>query len=349
MNHLFFPSAARARALDQRMKTELVKSLRSVCAQVSAQDRDLGHRLARIETELCPDLDAQDGPIPPPLYTAYYQLVLALYDSAEQIDDRLEQLLSLPRRLPPGSPRITDLSVDGLGSQRLLNLYRFALDTDDRLELAFLPPGQAERERTGRAICRAMRLMNSIDADLAGEFRHLVSQIVLAAPGREPGAIRFDGASSYMLWGALALSVDEEKSDLQMLETLAHESAHSLLFGLTIEEPLVLNDDEELYHSPLRLDPRPMDGIYHATFVSARMHYAMHRASTSGVLDAAQLDECERLLAADRQAFSDGLSVVSRYGKLSPTGASILSAAEAYMMAATRTDRQQSFAELPRP
>ena len=34
-----------------------------------------------------------------------------------------------------------------------------------------------------------------------------------------------------------------------------------------IDELFVLNPDWERFPSPLREDPRPMDGIYHATFV----------------------------------------------------------------------------------
>lgn len=60
-----------------------------------------------------------------------------------------------------------------------------------------------------------------------------------------------------------------------MDEVLAHEAGHSLLFGLTVDEPLVLNLDDVLYPSPLREDPRPMDDIYHAAFVSAHMALAM--------------------------------------------------------------------------
>ena len=71
---------------------------------------------------------------------------------------------------------------------------------------------------------------------------------------------------------------------LSLLETLAHEAAHSLLFGIQISGPLVLNPDDARFASPLRVDLRPMDGVYHATFVSARMHFAMQELLASGLL-----------------------------------------------------------------
>jgi hypothetical protein len=50
-----------------------------------------------------------------------------------------------------------------------------------------------------------------------------------------------------------------------MVQMLAHESSHNLLFGFSADESLVENSPEELFPSPLRMDPRPMDGICHAT------------------------------------------------------------------------------------
>ena len=38
-----------------------------------------------------------------------------------------------------------------------------------------------------------------------------------------------------------------------------------------LDEPLVQNAPDESYHSPLRADDRPMDGVFHATLVCARL------------------------------------------------------------------------------
>ena len=61
----------------------------------------------------------------------------------------------------------------------------------------------------------------------------------------------------------------------QYIPRLIHEYSHNLLFGIARNEPLVFNDPEERDESPLRQDLRPMDGIYHALFVSAREALAM--------------------------------------------------------------------------
>ena len=83
------------------------------------------------------------------------------------------------------------------------------------------------------------------------------------------------GASSFSLWGALALNSEAHPDWWQYIPRLIHEYSHNLLFGIARNEPLVFNDPEERYESPLRQDLRPMDGIYHALFVSAREALAM--------------------------------------------------------------------------
>jgi HEXXH motif-containing protein len=60
--------------------------------------------------------------------------------------------------------------------------------------------------------------------------------------------------------------------------------ARALLFGFGMGKPLVENHEHERYTSPLRGDPRPMDGVVHATYVVARMHYAVTRMLDSGLL-----------------------------------------------------------------
>jgi HEXXH motif-containing protein len=119
-----------------------------------------------------------------------------------------------------------------------------------------------------------------------------------------------------------------------MMEAIAHESAHSLLFGLCTHEPLVDNDDEPVFASPLRADRRPMDGVYHATFVCARMHLAMTRLLESGLLDADGRAAAIAELEADRRNFEAGDSVIRQHGVLTPLGQDVLEGARQYMASA---------------
>ena len=82
----------------------------------------------------------------------------------------------------------------------------------------------------------------------------------------------------------------------------------------------VNNAVDELYHSPLRSDPRPLDGIFHATYVSARTHYAHRKLLESGVLSAAEEDAVEQALIASQAAFRDGLRTLEEHASLTGLG-----------------------------
>lgn len=127
------------------------------------------------------------------------------------------------------------------------------------------------------------------------------------------------------------MNAEGHKTDLEVLQTLAHESSHMHLFGVALDSPLVLNDEEERYKSPLRFDPRPMDGIYHAVYVSARMHYALTRLLTSGVLSPAQVEEARAANLIHVKSFREGLATIEAEGKLSELGDRLLSEAKSYM------------------
>src|SRR5690606_33877017 len=105
---------------------------------------------------------------------------------------------------------------------------------------------------------------------------------------------------------------------------------HTLLFGLSVDEKLVENPDSERFSSPFRLDPRPMDGIYHATFVAARMHYATE-AFVRHPLGQAQSAAVKAALEQGQRSFRDGLGTVEAHGRLSATGRGILAEARRYM------------------
>jgi HEXXH motif-containing protein len=226
--------------------------------------------------------------------------------------------------------RTADLGAPSpLGTR--LDYYQTCFDTDPDTKFE-LKAAAADRTERGEDNVRAgLELLRQAAPETAGEFESIVHELVLIEDKDPNAAYSFDGGSSYQSWGALALNVGREKSPVLMAETLAHEGAHSFLFGHTIEEPLVRNPDTELYKSPLRYDPRPMDGIYHATFVTARMHYAMDRLIKSETLSPADREIAVERRAADAAAFRDGYAVVSEHGDLSPAGAQLMKAAIDYM------------------
>jgi HEXXH motif-containing protein len=147
----------------------------------------------------------------------------------------------------------------------------------------------------------------------------------------DDAADRFDGASSFMLWGAIILNAEAADTPIALVEGLAHESGHNLLFGLCADGPLVENDDFDRFPSPLRADPRPMDGIVHATYIIARMHQALRTVLNAGVLEVEQAAYARSSLQGHAEAFQRGMDTIERHGRLTPLGRGLLEGASDYM------------------
>jgi HEXXH motif-containing protein len=263
----------------------------------------------------------------PAVFGLYKEAVEAIADEdLPAASDRLQRFGA--ERPLENTPEIVALGDEALAPHRALLLAELGLETT--LGCGVRDPEPAAVADFTARLAAARGLMARAVPDLAAEFDALTTQIILV--GSDPQAkMQFDGGSSYMLWGGLFLNVAFHPNEVALVEVLAHESAHMLLFGYAADEPLVNNDDEPRYRSPLRVDPRPMDGIYHATYVSARMHWAMSQLLASGILDAAGRSQAEAARAADARNFEDGYAVVAEHGDLTATGAAAMQAARSYM------------------
>lgn len=74
-----------------------------------------------------------------------------------------------------------------------------------------------------------------------------------------------------------------------------------------------------------------MDGIVHATYVTARMHRSTSVLLESGVLDVAVRAEAEQALQDQRRAFDVGMEVVESHAILTPLGQSVIAGVRAKM------------------
>ena len=321
----FEPSARRAAFLDQKMRRDLADSLRYILRQADGQlalsKEAVQNFLRRLE----------GGPVSPLIFSFYCDAVLAIEENnVAEASRLLNELIQFPAH--SGETIVSELNdlVHDAHAQRFV---RF-IDTDPTTKFDVFAPSRAAADNCRALIRDAFALMDAGDPDLAAEIRALLRDIVLAAGTEEPKAMTFDGASSFMLWGGIIINANRRDSQLAMVQMLAHESTHNLLFGLSADVPLVENSDEELFPSPLRLDPRPMDGIYHATFVTARMHRAVGQLLKSGVLPAALRETARTELVENRRLFDKGIKVVREHGKLTSLGDALMRGAENYMASA---------------
>jgi HEXXH motif-containing protein len=321
----FDPCPARGETAAGGTQQRLAESLRYIFARAD------GHlSIPRAEAER---LLAQlvHSPASPLLFAAYSDLVFALKGGELETAQRLVLEMAATPVAPVG-PRVVDLG-DPRHDTKAARYLRYA-DTDADVPLTLSAPAPGEAAEIRSLIAQAFALLDAGNPSLAGEIRALVREIVLASRPPDPAAAtHFDGVSSFMLFGAVILNVGSYTTAVEMVQALAHESGHNLMFALCVNGPLQENDDEERYESPLRADRRPMDGIVHATYVTARMHQSLQRLIDAGALDSTQIAEARAANLANAKWFGDGTNTIERHGRLTPLGRAVMDGAARYMAA----------------
>ena len=316
----FEPSAERGAALDQRMRERLADTLDYLFSEIG-EPLGVG---ADETSRLTADIRSRGQS--PNRFGAYYELVLAVEN------DDLEAARRLAGELFAGSEtsRIRVASIEERSEAEVARYRRLLIPEPS---MAAQPDPQLLSETLDRTE-QAFRLLDRGFPGMAAEIRQLLREIVIAAGPEDPKAPSFDGASSYMMWGAILLNARGQKNVLDTAQALAHESGHNLLFGFCASGSLVENEDEELFSSPLRADPRPMDGVFHATYVVARMHQTLSRLLEAGVVPESEMEAALADLKAHRRNFDAGDQVIRESGKLTALGAEVIETARAYMAAA---------------
>jgi hypothetical protein len=281
-------------------------------------------------------------PVRPAVFALYTSLVEAIgaNDSAaaRRTADRL-----LETDPEGGATRVAMLDDGELGSG-IADVYARLLNDDPGLPLPIAPV--LDEQQAVAAVTAALALIDRSAPEMAAEIRGLAREIVAVRPAADPrdsAVTDFDGATTFYLWGAVFVN-PVNRTVVDLAQTLAHETGHLLLFGLSPGEPLVENPDDERYASPLRQDPRPMEGIVHAAYVIARMHYFLAAALRAGALPEEDRRSAAAQAAGHIESFFDAAATIERHARFRPTGASVFRSAADYMKAAAAAGRRMEAA-----
>lgn len=325
----FTPSADLAYTFDQKMRERLADSLYYL-SEVTQEVIQLPDDA--LEKGL---LHIRECPILPHKFAAYFNLVALVndgdYTAAEECFAEIvnfEESLNGLKVIPYKDPK----------QDRCSRLYLDQIDTDSGFDFQVFEAQPDDYARAEGLIWRSLKLLDIEDPTLSSEIKALLKRIMLGAgPNKDSGAkTTFDGASAPGLWGAILLNAVEPKDVVDMVQTLAHESCHNLLFGYCIDTELVENPDEERYSSPLRADPRPIDGIFHATFVLARMYYAAAQIATSDSLSKELQKKAKLEMQQRTKDFYDGYRTLEKHALYTETGRVLIDSAKIYMDSATQ-------------
>lgn len=319
------PDPDRAAVLDRRMRDRLADSLRYIRTQSGSALTFPEPAFDRLLERLT------EGPVSSAVFAVYYDLVLAIgQDALAEAQKCIDELVGMGGDSSAG-PQI--IALKDYRTDRTADRFRRFVDTDPQTQFTILPPSPEKFDACRKRIEDAFALLDRASPVLSNEVRALLREIVLAVGPDDPDAMLFDGASSFMLWGALVLNADSYQNDLDMVQVLAHESGHNILFGLCADGPLIENDDDERYPSPVRRDPRPMDGVVHAAFVIARMHQAVRALLDADALDASQREDAETALVNLNRSFAHAMGTIDQHALLTPLGKSVMEGARGYMSA----------------
>jgi HEXXH motif-containing protein len=314
---VFRPDPRRAQAVDACVRAGLADSLAAVF-------KALGDRGPRRGSELVARVRAK--PVSPAVFAMYTDIVEAIFGDNVDVAVRLADELSAVGYDSADNLRIVTLSDEFLGLHQA-ERYRRLVDDDQESELDLEALAPAAFVAAASRISETLALLDSVDPPLAGEIHSLVRQVVVAESSDEEF-----GASSFQVWGALFLRLKDNWGRVEIAGALAHESAHALLFGFGMGKPLVRNPPNARYSSPLRADPRPMDGVVHASYVIARMHYTATCLLGSGALTNEEERVALEARTLNERRFTDGWGVICRHAELTPEGEAALASANAYML-----------------
>jgi hypothetical protein len=310
--------------VDEAVRRSTAESLSLLNNAIGAQRPDLIASLQRWIAKL------NAGSVRSVLFALYSDLVEAIFsDDEPAFQSAITALAEIDAEAPNNMRAITLADAD-LGPGMAAR-FRHHLDDDPTTPLSVDPISREELRMATDCLTSTWNLLDVAAPELSREIRTLVRDVIFVASEPGAGGLAFHGASTFYLWGSLFLNARMHPDRVSMAEGLAHESAHSLLLGYSFGAPLVDNDVSERFTSPLREDPRPMDGIVHATYVLARMHYCIERLLASQALNATERDRLEEAKVRRKSEYLQGLEVVSAHARFNAIGQSLFAGAQTYM------------------
>jgi hypothetical protein len=318
------PSAARAEIIDRKLRAQLVDSFCHLAECVdleSASPQNLELLKGRI----------RGSSVSPWVFCLYSKLVAEL--SKERSDDAGPNFSDILTACSLAA----EAGITPLGDSEIADSwwshFKVLFDTDS--ERIFHPqnPNPETFLLCKREVEGGLSLLRLADPHWHDEIRSLLRMIVVGS-GRLDTQDLFNGASTFFFWGGSLINAELRRSEVSIIDLLVHESSHLLLFGLSAEGPLLLNEGHERYSSPLRADPRPIDGILHACFVATRVHLAMSR-----LLESDYLSDKNQKRAADRRDLATrsagvGLDVLNKNARPTELGENVLDSLRSYWTAA---------------
>lgn len=172
----------------------------------------------------------------------------------------------------------------------------------------------AEIEEVSPLILESLQCLKQISPSFYHEFETYVAHLKLFQSNW------LVGMTDVRVFGTIYLCKpnDSIPEQVYFCEHIIHETSHLHLHTLFAIDRIVLNNPNERYTAPIRPDPRPMYGIFHATFVLSRMVrlFMLLCEKVSHIF--------EEYFHLFLKRFLNGYNTVRQFGKLTPLGEKIV-------------------------
>ncbi|KPA23247.1 hypothetical protein shim_15430 [Shimia sp. SK013] len=208
-----------------------------------------------------------------------------------------------------------------------LRLLSDAYSDDVGLTADLQPPSLQETKAAVQMIEQAVELLSSTRAPWGEELILLANEVVLAVPGPNARS-SFGGAAVFDAFGSVLMNPRMLHDTPSTALSLVHETSHQQMFLFHLDDPVILNDEQAVYQSPLRKQSRPMEGIFHAMWVSGRMAQAANDIMVSAPSENTMLS-LSQLKDTAITSFRDCAETVADHALLSEFGTKLFTDARA--------------------
>jgi hypothetical protein len=267
----------------------------------------------------------------PWLFSLHFRLV-------EEISrDRLDRATAIITSLAGLDEAQSGVSVLCLGEDTFPMGEDIALDyfRGEQRKIRFDPVPKVDAASMRANLAEAIEYLRKVSPGLAGELEEMITTIFVvrgvAVLQEDAEHLDFEGSSALRAFGGIVCNTKTDRIVAANALVLVHEHAHNVLFALSPEQGVVTNADDELFSSPLRIDPRPMEGIFHATFVLARMIYWLELVCGSHLVASEDVAYAKMMLTDLTPRYHEGVETIARHAKLTEQGRIALEQADQFM------------------
>jgi len=231
-----------------------------------------------------------------------------------------QRLINISRRLATDS--FQDVNIKYLNISNLDEYYsplvKHTFSQETIAKAIFFPLSSDNFHQVKVSLQRGFEILQRSLSDFFKESQELISEVLIM------NAEGLKGGSSFDLFGMIYVSyLYKWKKITEVLDLITHEQAHLYVYLLNKDDPLVLNP-KKLHESPLRKEKRPLMGIYHATFVLARIYHVLTKALDLNEIPKEEKDYCKELLDYYHNRCKVGLEILQTHAKMTPLGEGLI-------------------------